>query len=272
MAKIKNDYQRELDQLKEQNLRLAENTKKIEERYREVAEMAKKAMKTEKPVKEAIITIEDEAETSQRRKKVRKPEYQSLAHDRWPQSRENETIKLDEGSSSKTLPKKPPSARKKPALAHQPSKQQPRTFEENEPSEEKRESKANTASGKDRSSPKARDEVPAKPRFLLPQRGKTELTRGDSFEKLQKDSSLSSEELVHRGSNVSSEDLRKKKLQRKAQKAAQKELLKRDEVKKNTLAEILKLKEEISEVTTTLKVDQCEPERRSRQEGARSCR
>lgn len=51
-----------------------------------------------------------------------------------------------------------------------------------------------------------------------------------------------------------SETDRQERLQKQAQRAIKKELLKRDEVKKNTLADILKLKEEIADVTNTFKV------------------
>ena len=45
VQKIKNLYQMELKALQEQNLKLAENTRLIEQRYNQVAELAKKTLK-----------------------------------------------------------------------------------------------------------------------------------------------------------------------------------------------------------------------------------
>lgn len=61
-------------------------------------------------------------------------------------------------------------------------------------------------------------------------------------------------------------------MRRKSQRAAKKELLKREEAKRNTLHEILKLKDEIAEVTTAFKVGYSNLERGPREKGTRSSR
>jgi hypothetical protein len=174
ISKIKSVYEKELEQLKEQNLRLAENTRLIEERYKEVTELAKKAIKPEKPVKEEIITIEDHDQISSKRKQSPKYDHRPLQFaTQAPQKTDNFLYKQDDGASSKTLPKKPPSSKKK-EIKKQPESQVKKEAQRTIPIKEESVQPVNYGKteffnqSNDMTQPKA-----GRNRYLLPQRGRS---------------------------------------------------------------------------------------------------
>lgn len=86
----------------------------IEERYKEVTELAKQAIKSDIPSKDEIITIENHGLITNKKKNSPKAEtIHRLAVDHPAQRIEKLSSKQDDGSSSKTLPKKPPVKKKK---------------------------------------------------------------------------------------------------------------------------------------------------------------
>ena len=83
----------------------------------------------------------------------------------------------------------------------------------------------------------------------------------DSLKRMEKDLS-SDDEVPVVGVIRTNETDRKERLNRQAHKAMRKEILQKEEVKKNTLADILKLKSEIAEVTNDFRVCGASPGRR----------
>jgi hypothetical protein len=159
--------------LKAQNQKLAENTKLIEERYKEVAEIAKKAAKAEVPRKEQIITIEDSAANSSRRKTGLQAQSSRFNQDSSPQKQDHLACKGEEGSSNKTLPKKPPASKRKVSPRPE-AKVAAKPGEPEEPKSFRPQPMLNNQRGR-RRSPDAEENSKPQSRgwFLLPQRGKT---------------------------------------------------------------------------------------------------
>ena len=194
MSRIKNVYEKELELLKAQNQKLAENTKLIEERYKEVAEIAKKAVKAEVPRKEQIITIEDSGASSGLRKTGLQADSGRFKQDCWPPKPDNFTSKGEEGSSSKTLPKKPPVSKRKGSPRPE-TRVAPKPVEPEKPKSYRPQPPSNNFRGQ-RRSPDPTEESKQQSRgwFLLPQRGKITQTSGDSLKKLESKDSDSDDE------------------------------------------------------------------------------
>lgn len=165
-------YVKELDSLRDQNMKLAENTKMIEERYKEVSELAKRALKPPALAKESPISIEDSAEG--RREAVAQrtsPKVSNKPH-RSVALVEPSGELHDRGESTKTLPKKPPLKAAKVKTKKNVPKSIPAISDRKEPSPPLCELKPNSTSRRDH---KLQAEAPGrKPagRFLLPRRGR----------------------------------------------------------------------------------------------------
>lgn len=165
-------YVKELDSLRDQNMKLAENTKMIEERYKEVSELAKRALKPAALAKESPISIEDSAEA--RREAAAQKRSPKVGH-KPPQS-----VALVEpsdelhgrGESTKTLPKKPPLKAAKEKTKKKVPKSIPAISDRMEPSPPLCELKPNSASRRDHKPPAEAPGQKPGGRYLLPRRGR----------------------------------------------------------------------------------------------------
>lgn len=168
-------YSQELESLKEQNLKLAESTKQIEEKYREVSEMVKSAIKPPQAVKEVQDASEKITEKSKRSKKTKRVAPEQIQPTQQPTFQGDIQ---DRGESTKTIPKKPPTKSSIESLKQQPQKCSLIQSHNRQTKEQQDGSQPSSTSRRERLESPQPDFESKKRRFLLPQRGKVNLKRG----------------------------------------------------------------------------------------------
>lgn len=166
--RVKNMYSQELENLKEQNVKLAENSKMIEEKYKEVSELVKQTMKPQNPTKEVGTEVESivvKAKPAKKKKSI-------LAQPQEPIIEHQPNIEVqDKSVSSKTIPKKPPTNSSISKVKQQPQKSAATITNHFQQRTGLNEVQAVSSTHRDRlDSPKQSDDR-KRSRFLLPQRG-----------------------------------------------------------------------------------------------------
>lgn len=170
-------YMKELEGLREQNMRLAENTKLIEERYMEVSELAKKALKPTVNHNASPIMIEDSSEIAKVAHLAKKTPKASSIVPQTINPTASHQDNLDRGESTKTLPKKPPVKLPKEKTKKKLPKNEPVISDRKELSPPPCELKPNSTSRRDHRQPYEEPSQVSGGRYLIPRRGIVKLTK-----------------------------------------------------------------------------------------------
>jgi len=161
--RVKQQYQREIEALMDQNKRLVENSKAIEQRYNEVSEIAKKAVDKSAKTRDHIYIEKENAQmlTTQR------PEFEAIAGNKSPK---HDTLHKVPPKPTKQKPKKRP---EEPELKESLKRTVERKAPENSGQPQSNQHFANTLP-----LPSEQPPAQARARYLLPQRGMLAITRG----------------------------------------------------------------------------------------------